>query len=134
MDKNRQVEIWEAVSRNLPEESGLRMMKHNYKFCNFNFYKNSHCAMAVDLMASKIRVQLYINDRSIYEELVAYKENIHEDLGYQLEWRPSESGEAFRIFTLIEEKGYELKNTDVLSEEIVSKLIELKNIFVNYLR
>ena len=133
MDKNRQVEIWKAVSRNLPEESGLRMMKHNYKFCNFNFFKNSHCAMAVDLMASKIRVQLYINDKNIYEELVTYKENIHEDLGYQLEWRPSESGEAFRIFTTIEKEGYEMKDLDVLSKEIIDKVVELKEVFVRYL-
>lgn len=134
MEKNRQVEIWEAVRRNLPEDCGLRMMKHNYKFCNFNFYKNSHCALAVDLMAEKIRVQLYVNDKEIYRKLVPYKTSIHEDLGYSLEWRPSDNGEAFRIFTLIEEKGYELKNIDVLSKEIVSKLIELKDIFVNYLR
>ena len=133
MDKNRQVEIWEAVSRNLPEESGLRMMKHNYKFCNFNFYKNSHCAMAVDLMTSKIRVQLYINDKNIYRELVPYKPNIHEDLGYSLDWRQSDSGEAFRIFTTIEKEGYETKSLDILSKEIVDKLIELKNVFVKYL-
>ncbi len=133
MDRNKQEEIWRAVRRNLPDDSGLRMMKHNYKFCNFNFYKNSHCAMAVDLMALKIRVQLYINDKEIYRELIPYKENIHKDLGYSLDWRQSDSGEAFKIFTTIEKEGYETKSLDILSKEIVDKLIELKNVFVKYL-
>lgn len=132
MDRNRQVEIWNAIRRNLSEESGLRMMKHNYKFCNFNFYKNSRCVMAVDLMASKIRVQLYINDKDIYKELVPFRERIHKDIGYSLEWRPSDSGEAFRIFTLIEEKNYVMKNPDLLSKEIIDKVIELKNTFAKY--
>ena len=133
MNQNKQIEIWSCCGNLLTQDHGLDQKKHNYKFCNFNFYKNSHAAMAVDLMKNGIRIQLYINDKTIYDYLVKHRNEIHDKLGYELVWYTAPSKEAFRVYKMIESSGYEYKKSEILAKEIIENVYELKEVLKNYL-
>ena len=97
----------------------------------------SGCHISLDLLnaRNKIRVGIWItNDKELYDNFLANKSDIEEQLQMPLEWDRKENANAASIYTYID--GLDFNNQEnypELMEKMIDTAVKMKKVFKKYM-
>lgn len=136
--KSLQLEFWEAfndfaegkVSFNLRKPKG----RHWYDISYGD--SNSHLSVAMDTRNNIVNIMLYIPDNiELFSELSKRKQEIIEELGFEMEWQDLENKKARRINYSIENfKINEKESWNIYYALIIEKVEKIRKIFIKYVK
>ena len=98
---------------------------------------NSNCHISITLVNSDsfIGIELYINeDKGLFDSLYEKKDEIETETGLSFEWQRLDNKKASRILHKIPGLNFENHaNYDKLMDEVISKVIVMKDVFKKYI-
>ena len=97
----------------------------------------SGASISVNLVnkENRVVVELYISDsKHLFDSLYAKKDDIHSELGMELEWRRLDNRKASRILSSIPGLDFnDHTNYPVLMDEIIKRVVAMRRVFVKYI-
>ncbi|QGM80875.1 DUF4268 domain-containing protein [Otariodibacter oris] len=95
----------------------------------------AHISITLVNKINSIGIEIYINNnKELFDKLYSSSEDIHHELGFNMDWQRLDNKKASRIIYYI--KGLDFDNHDnyeLLIEEIIDKVINIKKVFNEYL-
>ena len=97
----------------------------------------SQASISINLVnkESSIVVELYINDnKSLFDRLLAQKEEIEQQLGFAMDWRRLDNRKASRILHRIDGLNFaDHSNYPALMDEIIRKTVIMRKVFASFI-
>ena len=97
----------------------------------------SQASISINLVnkESSIVVELYINDnKSLFDRLLAQKDEIEQQLGFALDWRRLDNRKASRILHRIDGLNFaDHSNYPALMDEIIRKTVIMRKVFASFI-
>lgn len=123
----------ELVSRNKPFNVRKATTNHWYDVALGT--KETHISITLLNKSNSIGIEIYINDnKELFDKLNKYIEEIHSELGFEMNWERIDNKKASRIVNYI--NGLNFNNHDNyanLIDEVIDKVIKLKEVFKKYI-
>lgn len=123
----------ELVSRNKPFNVRKATTNHWYDVALGT--KEAHISITLLNKSNSIGIEIYINDnKELFDKLNKYIEEIHSELGFEMNWERIDNKKASRIINYI--NGLNFNNHDNyanLIDEVIDKVIKLKEVFKKYI-
>lgn len=97
----------------------------------------SEASISINLVnkESKVVVEMYISDsKKLYDRLYAQKDDIHSQLGMELDWRRMDNKKASRILSSIPGLDFnDHSNYPELMDEIVNRVVSMRKVFKQFI-
>ena len=122
------------IARGKPFKTRKATTDHGYDIA----IDNSNCHLRITLVNSEsyIGLELYINNnKDIYDYLYNYKDNIEKKMEFCFEWHRLDDKKASRILYKLDGLNFDdHSNYPALMEEIIDKILKMKEVFSKYLK
>jgi hypothetical protein len=97
----------------------------------------SQASISINLVnkESSVVVELYINDnKSLFDRLLAQKDEIEQQLGFAMDWRRLDNRKASRILHRIDGLNFaDHSNYPALMDEIIRKTVIMRKVFATFI-
>ena len=127
--------LFELIEANL-NKSEILVTSKQAKDRHWSVYKSERVATSVDILKSKIRVNIYLSDSFVtFDKLCAFKNEINEEFGINLSWdrRTSKGSNTSRIQTyLLGFEPYEYDAYEEIAIKISKLILKFLNVFDKY--
>lgn len=96
----------------------------------------AHISITLVNKNNNIGIEIYINDnKELFDTLYNNFEAIHQELGFNMEWQRLDDKKASRIIYYINGLDFNNHNNYTeLMQEVISKVIIIRNVFKKYIR
>lgn len=136
--QSERLEFWtefnkELLNRNKPFNARKASTDHWYDVSIGT--SDAHISITLVNKFGHIGVELYISDdKELFDNLYNQKEVIENQLSFSLNWQRLDNRKASRIITKIDGLNYDDKsNYHELINQVISTVIEMREIFINFL-